>query len=80
VRVEHLSEKAATFISRALEASSSIDSYLLLLKFASRRFGVVWLSVLSCVCASGSLYYPSLMDFIVSDSILLCGLLSEVKG
>ena len=31
---------AANFISRALEASSSIDSHLLLLKFASRRLGI----------------------------------------
>jgi hypothetical protein len=69
VRLELLSEKAATFISRALEASSSIDSRLLLLKLASRRFGIARLSVLSCVCvrALGSLYYPSFMDLIVSD-------------
>jgi hypothetical protein len=73
VRLELLSEKAATFISRALEASSSIDSRLLLLKLAFRRFRVARLSVLSCVRAPGSLYYPSFVDFIVSDSILLCG-------
>jgi hypothetical protein len=73
VRLELLSEKATTFISRALEASSSIDSRLLFLKLASRRFGIAWLSVLSCVCAPGSLYYPSFVDFIVNDSILLCG-------
>jgi hypothetical protein len=68
-----LSEKADKFISRALEASSSIDLHLLLLKLASRRFGIALLSVLSCVCAPGSLNYPSFVDFIVSDSILLCG-------
>jgi hypothetical protein len=80
VRLEHLSEKAAMFIERALEASLTIDLHLLLLKLASRRFGVARLSVLSCVCILGSLYHPSFMDFIVSDSILLCGWLSEVKG
>jgi hypothetical protein len=73
VRLEVLSEKAAKFILRALEASSSINSHLLLLKLASRWFGVAWLSVLSCVCTPGSLYYPSFVDLIVSDSILLCG-------
>jgi hypothetical protein len=57
VRLELLSEKAATFISRALEAYSSIDSCLVLLKLASSRFGVARLSVLLCVCAMGSLYY-----------------------
>jgi hypothetical protein len=51
VRLELLSEKAATFISRAREASSSIDSHLLLLKLASRQFGVAQLIVLSCVCS-----------------------------
>jgi hypothetical protein len=46
---------------------------LLFLRLASRWFGVAQLSVLSCVCIPGSLYYPSFVDFIVSDSILLCG-------
>jgi hypothetical protein len=73
VRLELLSEKAATFISRALEAFSSIDSRLSLLKLASRRFGVARLTVLSYVHALGSLYYPSFVDFIISDSIILCG-------
>jgi hypothetical protein len=73
VRLELLSEKAAKFILRALEASSSFNSRLLPLKLACRRFGVARFSVLSCVCAPGSLYYPSFVDFIVSDSILLCG-------
>jgi hypothetical protein len=73
MRLDHLSEKAATFISRALEVSPSVDSRLLLLKLASRRFGFAWLSVLLCVCAPESLYYPSSLDLIVSDSILLCG-------
>jgi hypothetical protein len=40
VRLELLSEKAATFISKVLEASLSINLRLLLLKLASRRFGV----------------------------------------
>jgi hypothetical protein len=40
VRLNLLSERAAKFISRAFEASSSIDSCLLLLKLAFRRFGV----------------------------------------
>jgi hypothetical protein len=68
-----LSVRSYTFISRALEASSFVDSGLLLLKLASRWFGVARLSVLSFVCVLGSLYYPSFVDFIVSDSILLCG-------
>jgi hypothetical protein len=73
VRLEHLSEKADKLISRALEPSLSINSCLLLLKFASRWFGVARMSVLSSVCASTSLYYPSFVDFIVSDLILICG-------
>jgi hypothetical protein len=73
VRLEHLSEKEAKFISRELEASSSIDLCLLLLKLASRQLGIAQLSILSCVCAPTNLYYPSFVDFIVSDSILLCG-------
>jgi hypothetical protein len=73
VRLEHLSEKAAKFISRTLEASLFIDSCLLLSKFASRQFSVARLSVLLCVRALGSFYHPSFVDFIVSDSILICG-------
>jgi hypothetical protein len=65
MRLEHLSEKVATFISRALEASSSIDSRLLLFKLASRRFGIARLSVLLCACAPRNLCHPSIVDFIV---------------
>jgi hypothetical protein len=46
---------------------------LLLLKLASKRFDVACLNILSCVCVPRCLYYPSFVDFIVSDSILLCG-------
>jgi hypothetical protein len=73
VRLKLLSENTAKFISRALEESSSIDSCLLLLKLASRWFSVTRLSVHSCLCALGSLYYPDFVDLIVSDSILLSG-------
>jgi hypothetical protein len=73
VRLNLLSEKAAKFISRALEASSSFDSCLLLLKLASRWFGVARRAS-SHVCVPRevciTLYF---VDFIVSDSILLCG-------
>jgi hypothetical protein len=71
VRLEHLSEKAATFISRALEASSSIDSRLLLSFKTVRRRSVE--CPLVCVRALESLYYLSFVDFIVNDSILLYG-------
>jgi hypothetical protein len=45
-----LSERAVKFISRALEASSSFDLYLLLLKLAFRRFGVVRGASSRCAC------------------------------
>jgi hypothetical protein len=73
VRLNNLSERAAEFISRALEASSSFDSHLLLLKLASIRFGVAR-GASSRVCAPRedciTLFF---VDFIVSDSILFCG-------
>jgi hypothetical protein len=61
--LELLSEKAATFISRALEASSSINSHLLLLKLTCRRF---WCrsveGTLGCV-RSGKFVLPILCGF-----------------
>jgi hypothetical protein len=72
VRLEHLSEKIAKFILRALEAFLSIDSRLLLLKLASRQLGIPRLSVLSCV-RLGKLVLPIFVNFKVSDSILLYG-------
>jgi hypothetical protein len=73
VRLNLLSERAAKFISRALEASSSFDSRLLLLKLASRQFGVAR-GESSRVCAAREVCITlSFVDFIVGDSILLCG-------
>jgi hypothetical protein len=80
VRLNHLSERVAKFISRALEAFSSFDSRLLLLKLASGRFGVAR-GVSSRVCASREVCITlSFVDSIVSDLILFYGWLSEVKG
>jgi hypothetical protein len=73
VRLNLLSERVAKFISKALEASSSFDSYLLHLKLASRRFRVAR-GASSRVYAPGEVCITlSLVDFIVSDSILHCG-------
>jgi hypothetical protein len=73
VRLNLLSERAAKFISRALESSSSFDSRLLLLKLASKRFGVAR-GASSHVCALRKFCITlSFVDFIVSDSILLYG-------
>jgi hypothetical protein len=72
VRLNDLSERAAKFISRELEASSSFDSCFLLLKLASRWFDVAR-EVSSRVCAPREVCITlSFVDFIVSDSILLC--------
>jgi hypothetical protein len=73
MRLNLLSERAAKFISRALEASSSFDSRLLLLKLPSRRFGVAR-GASSHVCAPREVCITlSFLDFIVSDSIIYCG-------
>jgi hypothetical protein len=70
VRLNHLSVRAAKFISKVLEASSSIDSCLLLLKLASRPFGVAR-GASSRVCASWKVCITlSFVDFIVNNSIL----------
>jgi hypothetical protein len=72
VRLNLSSERAAKFISRELEASSSFDSRLLLLKLASRLSDVAC-GASSRVCASREVCITlSFVDFIVSDSIL-CG-------
>jgi hypothetical protein len=73
VKLNLLSERAAKFISRVLEAFLYFDSHLLHLKLASRWFGV-GRRASSRVCAPREVCITlSFMDFIVSDSILLCG-------
>jgi hypothetical protein len=67
VRLNDLSERAAKFISRELEASLSFDSCLLLLKLASRWFGVT-VGASSRVCAPRELCITlSFVDFIVTQ-------------
>ena len=62
MRLGHLSEKVATFISRALEAYLSFDSGLLLSKLASSWLGIARLSILSCV-RPGKFVLPILYEF-----------------
>jgi hypothetical protein len=66
----------AKFISSALEASSFVNSRLLLLKLASIRLGVI---PLMCKRPGKFVFPHHPWTLLVSNSIFLCGCLGDGK-